>query len=166
MLLISLDNVMRIHRLFSIRSLFALALALVVSLGLAVDTSLAARAKKTTYTAADIEQIQKFEAPLDAARARMGELEDLVAKRNWVFVRNFIHGPLGDIRRQMMNVEQALLPKDRPAAREAAKDLFGHLVAIDDAAGAKDTRRAEEQFREALKDFDAFLKLVPQASAS
>jgi photosystem II protein PsbQ len=162
-LLATLDKVMPINRLFSIRSLFALVLALIVSLGWVVDSSLAARAKKTTYTAADIELIQKFEGPVEAARARMDELEDLIAKRNWVFVRNFVRGPLGDIRRQMLNIEQSLLPKDKEAAREAAKDLFGHLISIDDAAGAKDTRRAEVQFQEAIKDFDAFLKLLPQA---
>lgn len=165
-MLAHLENAMRINRLFSLRSLFALVLALIVSLGWVVDTSLAARAQKTAYTAADIEQIQKFEAPLAAARSRMDELEDLIAKGNWVFVRNFIRGPLGDIRRQMLNIEQALLPKDKEALREAAKDLFGHLVSIDDAAGAKDARRAEVQFQEALKDFDAFLKLVPQAPAA
>ncbi|MFM6060775.1 MAG: photosystem II protein PsbQ, partial [Microcystis aeruginosa] len=42
-----------------------------------------------------------------------------------------------------------------------AKNLFVHFERIDAAAKEKDASLAANQFQEALKDFDAFLNIVP-----
>ncbi len=46
-------------------------------------------------------------------------------------------------------------------AKQLAKNLLVHFERIDAAAKEKDASLAANQFQEALKDFDAFLNIVP-----
>jgi photosystem II protein PsbQ len=117
-----------------------------------------------TYSPEKIEQLQVFVEPIEAARDKMGVLQEYIAKRNWVDTRNVIHGPLGQLRQNMLGLSRSLLPKDEPKASALAKELFGHFERIDAAAKDRNATVAENQYREALKDFDAFLDLIPSAS--
>jgi hypothetical protein len=63
----------------------------------------------------------------------------------------------------MLNLSRSLLPKDREQATKLAKELFVHFERIDAAAKARNSEIAETQYREALRDFDAFLDLIPKA---
>lgn len=116
-----------------------------------------------TYTAEKIAQLQQYAGPITAARQRMPELAILILKKEWIDVENFIHGPLGQVRGSMGFISRNLLPKDQDTAKQAAKELFVHLEKIDTAAKANRVDIAEQQFAEALKDFDAFLDLIPDA---
>jgi photosystem II protein PsbQ len=143
------------------RSILALILAVFATFAISFS-SFAATPKAATYTPAQIEQIQKYVPKITEFRGRMDELQTLIQKRNWIDTRTFIHGPLGQLRQDMAYVTRYLLPKDQPAARKAAKDVFGHLETIDKAAEANSYEVASQNYREALKDFDAFLQLLPQ----
>ncbi|WP_425330092.1 photosystem II protein PsbQ [Synechococcus elongatus] len=115
-----------------------------------------------TYSESQILQIEKSQANLQAARDRLSELDQLIAAENWIFVRNFIHGPLGDVRRETATVSRTLLDAALKAeTTETAQALFNHLIALDDAAKDGDSRRARQQFQEAIVDFDAFLNAIP-----
>ncbi len=146
------------------RSILALFLAVLATFAVSFS-SLAATPKTATYTPAQIEQIQqKYVPPILEARDRItSELETLIKERNWVYVGMFIHGPLGTLRQDMAYLSRNLLPKDQPESRKIAKEVFGHLEAIDKAAEANNYEAALKNYREALKDIDAFLQQVPSA---
>ncbi len=118
-----------------------------------------------TYTTAQVEQIQQRVPEIVALRDRTtSELQRLIQNRDWINVSNFIHGPLGELRLQMTYVSRNLFPKDQDGARQATRDLFNHLVKIDQAAQGGEYQRATLNYREALADIDVFLQLLPQPS--
>lgn len=105
-------------------------------------------------------------APLAELRDRMATLERKIVQRNWTDVGTYIHGPLGELRRTMSLVTRELLPQEQKAATATAKDLFSRLETIDLATSDNDYQKAIENYRLAVKDFDAFLRLLPQPSES
>ncbi len=145
-----------------LRSLLPLILALTIAFLTACGGAPEAKAPPT-YTPEKIAQLRQYSGPITAARQRMPELATLIADKEWIDVGNFIHGPLGQVRGSMGFISRNLLPKDQDTAKEAAKELFVHLEKIDTAAKADRIDIAERQYAEALKDFDAFLDLIPDA---
>ena len=117
----------------------------------------------TTYTAAQIQQIQRYVPTLTELRSRMDNLGTLIQKRNWVDTKTYIHGPLGDLRGAMKTVSETLLPKDREKAVALTKSLFADLVNIDIAAKDLDYAKITSSYQKAVDNFDAFLRLVPKA---
>jgi photosystem II protein PsbQ len=117
----------------------------------------------TTYSAEKIEQLQVFVEPIAAAQEKLSELQNLIAAENWVDTRTLIHGPLGQLRKDMLTLSASLLPKDQKQATELSREVFGHLERLDAAAQARNPSQAETQFQEARRDFDTFLDLIPQA---
>lgn len=124
--------------------------------------SFAAKTKGASYTPAQVQIIKKYEPRLAEYRGRMDELQSLIKKREWVNVGSFIHGPLGQLRQDIGYLNRNLLPNGQPEARKVAKDLFVDLEAIDKAAEVGNYSLAVQQYSQALNDFDAYLKLVPQ----
>jgi len=118
-----------------------------------------------TYTPEKLSQLQNIVAPIEAARARMSELQGLIQAKNWVDTDTFIHGPLGELRQSMSYLSRNLLPDDQKQAAELTKNLFAHLEKLDAAAKSQDYVLANQQFSESLKDFDGFLNLVPKPEA-
>lgn len=149
----------------SFRSILSLILVLVTTLLVSCAGPQAAKIP-TTYTAEKIEQLEVFAAPIAEAKEQMSELKDFIADQNWVDTRTFIHGPLGQLRQDMVNLSRSLLPKDQKKATELAREVFGHFERLDAAAKDRNSYQAEIQYREALQDFEAFLDLIPKAKAS
>jgi photosystem II protein PsbQ len=116
-----------------------------------------------TYTPQKLEQIKTFRIPVDVARERLSTLADLIDQGNWVDTKSFIHGPLGLLRRDMTYLANALLPEDQKEALVLAKEVFAHLDDIDAASNDKDYATALKELNQAVKDFDAYLDLVPEA---
>ena len=145
------------------RSILSLIIVIVATFLVSCGSPTVAKAPPT-YTAAQIEQIQQYVPDMVALRDRMSELQMLIKRRDWIDVSNFIHGPLGELRLKMTYVTRNLLPKDQAQASEATRDLFDHLVKIEQAAASGDAPRATLNYREALGDIDTFLQVVPQAT--
>lgn len=143
------------------RSILGLILALVTVC--VVSCSSPTTTKTAAYTTTQLEQIQGYADGLTAVRDRLPELATLIQNRKWNDVGSFIHGPLGELRIQMSTLSRSLLPDAQSTALETAKNVFGHLNQLDQAAKDESYERAIRQYAEALKDFDAFLQLVPQA---
>ena len=129
-----------------------------------VSFSGVAEAKSLSYTATQVEEIQTYAADVEALRDRLPELATLVEKQNWTFVRNFIHGPLGELRTKMAAISRSLLPADQIKARACAKETFKNLVAIDAAAEKEDYKAAVRSLDKTIKGLDSFLELLPSVA--
>ena len=141
--------------------LLAFTLVLLLNLGAVAEAK--TKTKPATYTPEQLELIQGYADELAAARDRLPELADLIQKQNWTFTRNFIHGPYGELRTTMLNAARNLLPDAQAPARKAAKVVFDNLVAIDQAAQDQNYKLAIRNYGETLRDFDAFLQLLPKS---
>ncbi len=145
-----------------LRSIISLLLVLVTTV--LVSCSGPTQAKiPTTYTPEKVAQLQVYVEPIEAAREKMSVLQGFIAKQNWVDTRTYIHGPLGQLRQDMLGLSKSLLPKDQKVAADLAKKLFGDFERIDAAAKERNSYQAEVQYRQAVQDFDAFLNLIPKA---
>ena len=143
------------------RSFFALMMAFLMAF--LVSCSSVEAKVPTTYTAAQVQQIQRYVPTLTELRSRMDNLGTLIQKRNWVDTRTYIHGPLGDLRGAMKTVSASLLPKSQQQAVDLTKSLFDDLVNIDLAAKDFDYAKITSSYQKAVNDFDAFLQLIPKA---
>ncbi|MEG3835436.1 MULTISPECIES: photosystem II protein PsbQ [unclassified Microcoleus] len=143
------------------RSIFALMMAFLMAF--LVSCSSVEAKVPTTYTAAQIQQIERYVPTLTDFRSRMDKLGTLIQKRNWVDTRTYIHGPLGDLRNTMKTVSASLLPSSQQQAVDLTKSLFADLVNIDLAAKDLDYAKVTASYQKAVSDFDAFLQLIPKA---
>ncbi|MEC4894424.1 MAG: photosystem II protein PsbQ [Oscillatoria sp. PMC 1051.18] len=142
------------------RSILSLVLVLVMTL-LVSCGSPEAKAPPT-YTPDRIAQVSRSLTPVVEVRERLPELKQLIQKQDWIYVGNFIHGPLGSLRHDLSYVARNLLPGDQPAARELAKDIAVHFEKID--AAAKDANYAEavRNYNEVVDDLDTFIGQAPK----
>jgi photosystem II protein PsbQ len=129
---------------------------LLVSCGGATPT-----AKGPLYTDTQLEQIQRYTEDVQTLRDRLLEIPPLVQQQEWNDVESFIHGPLGELRVKMSRLARSLAPKAQKQAVAAAKEVFEHLNAIDEAAQERDTIKALRNYNQALQDFEAFFQLIP-----
>ena len=144
----------------SYRSLLAVMLTLVMTL--LASCSSPTVTKPPTYTPDKIAQIQKYASTVTALRETMPNLATSIQNRDWTEVGSFIHGPFGELRQKMSYITRELLPQEQKAAKEAAQDLFTRLENIDLATEKGNYQKAVDNYRLAIKDFDAFLQLIPE----
>ncbi len=121
-----------------------------------------AEAMKPTYTPDKIAEIQGYAKDLSELSDRLPELQALIQKEDFIFARNFIHGPLGEIRVRMSRIAGDLLPEDQKSARDLAKQIANDLVEIDQASAVNNGKEASRFYGETVKDLEAFNKLIPQ----
>jgi photosystem II protein PsbQ len=148
----------------SYRSVLRVILVMVTTLLVSCGSPTAV--KPPTYTTAQLQQIQQLAASVTAMRDEMPNLEAKIQDRNWTDIGTYIHGPLGELRRDMSHITRELLPQDKKAASEAKKDLFQRLEKIDLAAAQNKYDAARQNYQAALQDFDEFLQAVPQPKNS
>lgn len=142
------------------RSILAVVFAIITVF--VVGCSSPAPTKKLTYTPEQISAIQSTASDLTQMRDRLPELQNLIQQEDWIFARNFIHGPLGEIRVKMSQVARDLLPDSQKQARQLAKEVANDLVDIDQAAASTNYKDAVRYYGETIKDLDAFFNLLPQ----
>lgn len=118
-----------------------------------------------TYTASQIEKIQTYVPEIQTVRDRSEELKKLIQRKDWIDVSNFIHGPITEARLSMTYVTPNLLPKDQPTARQVTRDLFNHLVKVNQAALDRNSQQALSNSQAAFADIDKFLQLLPQTTS-
>ena len=143
------------------RSFFALIMSFMMAF--LVSCSSVEAKVPTTYTAAQVQQIQRYVPTLTELRSRMDNLGALIQKKNWIDAKTYIHGPLGDLRGAMKSVSAALLPKSKVQAVDLTKSLFADLVNVDLAIKDVDYAKVTSSYEKAVNDFDAFLQLIPKA---
>ncbi len=144
------------------RSVVAILLAFVASVFIN-GCSGTAVTKPLTYSAEQIQQIQGYTTDLAALRDRLPALAEKIQAQDWVDVRSFIRGPLGELRVKMANVSQVLFPTARKEVTALAKSISMNLVSIDQAAAVKEYKTAIRNYAEVLRDLDALVKALPQS---
>jgi len=148
------------------RSVLAIALTLVIVLCIAFVNPADAKPRKgkpKTYSVEQVAEIQSYAAQIQVMRDRFGELERLIEKEDYVFIPNFIHGPLGDLRTRMSFIASELFPDAKKQAQAATKDLTNALAAIDRAASEKDYKSAAKGYTNLNRSLDTFFALLPKA---
>ncbi len=115
-----------------------------------------------TYTPEKIAQLQNYVTRIQTARDRLPELANYIEKDKWVKVDQFTHGPLGELRAELLRLSGQLLPNDQRQAKLLSEDILGHLQNIDEASQNRNYGEAVTQYREFVGDFDAFLDYLPE----
>lgn len=115
-----------------------------------------------TYTPEKIAQLQNYVGRIEASSDRLPELLNYIEKDNWVNVDNFTHGPLGQLRSQLLRLSNQLLPADQPKAKALSEEILGHLQNLDEASQERNYGTALSQYRELAADFEALLDVVPE----
>jgi photosystem II protein PsbQ len=141
----------------------ALAFVMVLCLTFASPAQAKGKSKAKVYTSEQITEIQGYAGEVNVMCDRITtELKDLVVKEDWIFMRNFIHGPLGELRLKMLTIAKDLFPDTQAKARDLAKDTFTALTQLDRAGADKDARVANRAFKDLVKTLDEFNALLPQ----
>ena len=143
-----------------LRRLLSLALATVLCLGLSACSG--AQAKPPTLSAEDIAVIERQAEGFLAARDRLPELASLVNQRDWTFTRNLIHGPMQEVGRQMLYINQRLLPADQAEANRLASKLKTALADLDEAARLQDGDRLRKAYVAVASGFGKYAQILPQ----
>ena len=143
---------------------FALMLVLTVALGSTLLAGQAAAARKApnTISPADMAAITRQAEGFLSARDRLPELAALVNARNWVFTRNLIHGPMQEVSREMLYINQRLLPADRPEATKRANNLKNALAELDEAARLQDGEALRKAYIKVASGFGLYAQVFPE----
>jgi photosystem II protein PsbQ len=161
--------VLRSQTLSAVRALlrrglrFALMLVLTVALGSSLLASEAAAAKKapSTISPADMAAITRQAEGFLAARDRLPELAALVNAKDWTFTRNLIHGPMQEVSREMLYINQRLLPADRPEAIKRANNLKNAMAELDEAARLQDGDALRKAYIKVASGFGLYAQVLP-----
>jgi len=148
------------HWVAGLRRIVVLALAVALSLSLAACDGGSSR-KPPTIGPEDMAMIARQAEGFLAAKDRLPELATLVNKRNWVFTRNLIHGPMQEVGRQMLYINQRLLPVDRAEANKRADQLKNALAELDEAARLQDGEKLRKEYIKVASGFGAYADLIP-----
>ena len=134
---------------------FCLIVALVVTL-LAPVLTQPVMAQSESQAAA----LAAASAKLQVLSDRFNRLEKFVYAQKWNDVITYIHGPFGEIRRELRLIACQLSKTQKEAANDLANNLFKNFVQLDNAAKDKDAIAAENAFKKSLQDFESIVDLV------
>ncbi len=141
------------------RRLLVLGIALVLSVGLAACSG--EPPKPPVISAADLTIITRQAEGFLSARDRLPELANLVNNRDWTFTRNLIHGPMQEVGREMLYINQRLLPADRPEAEKRANNLKNALAELDEAARLQDGEALRKAYIKVGSSFGLYAQVLP-----
>ena len=151
--------------LSALRRVAALCLCLVLCFGLAACDG-SANAKPATISPEDMAVIRRQAEGFTAAKDRLPELAKLVDERDWTFTRNLIHGPMQEVGREMLYINQRLLPQDRAEANKVATSLKDAMADLDEAARLQDSAKLQKSFEDLETDFTNYAELIPEQALS
>lgn len=141
-----------------------LSLILVLATTLLVSCSGPSASAPPTYTPEKLQKVSTYRIPLDVARQRLPELGKYINNEDWANADNFLHGPLGLMRRDLTYLSKALLPNEQEDALNVAKDIFKHFENIDAAVADRNYTLANNQYKEVVSDLDIYASLIPQTN--
>ena len=143
----------------ALKRLGLLALAVVLSFGLAACGG--GNAKAPSLSIDDIAVIERQAEGFLAARDRLPELATLVNERDWTFTRNLIHGPMQEVGRQMLYINQRLLPAERPEATKRANALKDAFAELDEAARLQDADGLRKAYIKVASGIGSYAQVLP-----
>jgi photosystem II protein PsbQ len=143
-----------------LRSLVALAVAVLLSVSLAACSG--GPSKAAVLSPDDIAAITRQAEGFLAARNRLPELATLVNNRDWTFTRNLIHGPMQEVGRQMLYINQRLLPSEQAEANKRAKALKDAMADLDEAARLQDGDALRKGYIKVASSFGLYAQILPE----
>ncbi len=135
---------------------FCVMLVLVSTLFAPVLTQSAIAQSPSKAAVARAVSVQRLQVLSD----RFDRLEKYVYTQDWNNVGTYIHGPFGEIRRELRMVASQLDRTQKETANDLADSLFKNFVKLDTAAKDRDPISAESAFKNALQDFESIAKLA------
>ena len=148
-----------------LRRLAAVALVLLLCVGFISPAEAKGKAAKT-ISPEDMAAIRKQAEEFMEAKDRLPELATLVNERDWVFTRNLIRGPMQPLGREMLYINQRLLPQDRKEADKRAAELKTALAELDEAARLQDGSRLTKEYSRVASGFGAYAEMIPADALS
>ena len=119
-----------------------------------------------TITPDEMAVIRRNATEFKAAQERLPELAKLVNARDWTFTRNLIHGPMQEVGREMLYINQRLLPGDRAEANTLATALKEGLADLDEAARLQDGARLQKAYVEVATGCANYARVIPEQALS
>ena len=119
-----------------------------------------------TITPDEMAVIRRNATEFKSAQERLPELAKLVNARDWTFTRNLIHGPMQEVGRDMLYINQRLLPGDRAEANTLATSLKEGLAALDEAARLQDGTRLQKAYVDVATGFANYARVIPEQALS
>ena len=151
--------------LSALRRVAAFCLCLALCFGLAACDG-SANAKPATISPEDMAVIRRQVEGFTAARDRLPELAKLVDERDWTFTRNLIHGPMQEVGREMLYINQRLLPQDRAEAKKLATSLKDAMADLDEAARLQDDAKLQKSYEDVVSGFANYSEVIPEQALS
>ena len=151
--------------LSALRRVAAFCLCLALCFGLAACDG-SANAKPATISPEDMAVIRRQVEGFTAARNRLPELAELVEERDWTFTRNLIHGPMQEVGREMLYINQRLLPQDRAEANKLATSLKDAMADLDEAARLQDSAKLQKSYDDLEADSANYAAVIPEQALS
>ena len=148
-----------------LRRLAAVALVVLLCVGFISPAEAKGKAAKT-ISPEDMAVIRRQAEEFMEAKDRLPELATLVNERDWVFTRNLIRGPMQPLGREMLYINQRLLPQDRKEADKRAAELKAALAELDEAARLQDGSRLTKEYSRVASGFGAYAEMIPADALS
>ena len=152
--------------LSALRRLASFCLCACLCLGLIAAPAQAAKRVSTTISPDDMAVIRRNAGEFQAAQERLPELAKLVNARDWTFTRNLIHGPMQEVGREMLYINQRLDKSDRKQADKVARSLKEAMADLDEAARLQDFSRMQKSYSAVAAGFDPYSDLIPAEALS
>ena len=146
----------------ALRRLAAICLCVALSLGLMAPAAVNAAGINPD----DLAVIRRQAAAFEATKSRLPDLARLVSAEDWVFTRNLIRGPMQPLGREMLYINQRLLPQDRKEADKRAAELKTALAELDEAARLQDGSRLTKEYSRVASGFGAYTEMIPAEALS
>ena len=147
--------------LSALRRLASFCLCACLCLGLAAPAN-AAKSINRTISPDDIEVIRRNAEGFKDAQERLPELAKLVNARDWTFTRNLIHGPMQEVGREMLYINQRLLKDDRSEANKLATTLKEALADLDESARLQDGAKLQKSYTSVATGFSNYARVIPE----
>ena len=148
-----------------LRRLAAVALVLLLCVGFISPAEAKGKAAKT-ISPEDMAAIRRQAEGFMEAKSRLPELASLVNDRDWTYTRNLIHGPMQEVGREMLYINQRLLPGDRKEANKLADALKTALAELDEAARLQEGSRLTKEYSRVASGFGAYAEMIPADALS
>lgn len=146
----------------ALRRLAAFCLCIALCLGVLTP----AESRADSIKPDDLAVIRRQAEAFMSTEQRLPELAKLVSDDNWTFTRNLIHGPMQEVGREMLYINQRLSRSDRKQADKLARSLKAALAELDEAARLQDPARMQRAYSAVAAGFDAYADVIPAEALS
>lgn len=102
----------------------------------------------------------QYVSQLQLLTDRLDELKTYVDAESWQYIRTFIRGPFGQVRRDVGYVIGSLPKREKSKAKALASQFYNDLIDLDAAATAKDPDRAEAAYAKVRGDFERLVEIL------